>query len=222
MNWLMQNADRIAMLAGRQAAYNLMPMAVGLLLSVPLGRLFNATGRMRSILIALCGALYAIPSLPLLMLLPSLLGTKILNPVNLEVALTIYAVALLAQSCANALASVDPELIDAASSIGYGRMRRFLEVELPQAGPVILANLRVVSASSISLITVGSLTGVESLGSLFLEGYQRDFPLEIITGIIATLAIALAYDLALVWLGNLLMPWKRAERRTSTREENDE
>ena len=216
MNWLMRNADRIAMLTGRQAAYNLMPMAVGLLVSVPLGRLFNATGRMRSILIALSGALYAIPSLPLLMVLPSLLGTKILNPVNLEVALTIYAVALLAQSCANAFASVDPELIDAAASIGYGRMHRFLDVELPQAGPVILAGLRVVSASSISLITVGSLTGVESLGSLFLEGYQRDFPLEIMIGIIATLSIALVYDRVLVWLGDLLMPWKHAEHRTPT------
>ena len=66
--------------------------------------------------------------------------------------------------------------------MGFGTMRRLVRVELPQAIPVIIAGLRVATVSSISLASVGQLIGVSSLGYFFIDGLQRDFPLEIYVG----------------------------------------
>lgn len=209
MVWLADNADLIAGYAALHAWYGVPPLVVSLAVAVPAGWLVNRAGRARSTLLALIGALYAIPSLPLLIMLPSLLGTRILDPINLEVALSLYAVALMIQYCADAFASLDVALLDSADAMGFDRLRRFRDVELPKAGPVILAGLRVVSVGTIALVTVGSLIGVPSLGVLFVEGYQRAYPLEIIVGVVGTMLIAAVFDAALVAAGRALMPWTR-------------
>ena len=95
--------------------------------------------------------------------------------------------------------------------MGYSSLGRFWAVELPLAGPVLLAGLRVVAVSTVSLVTVGVLVGSRSLGYLFMNGLQRSIPVEILSGIVMTVVIALAFDGILVLLGRLLMPWTRAE-----------
>ena len=79
------------------------------------------------------------------MVLPIVLGTRIYDPVNVVVALTLYGLALLVPACVDALDSVDADAVDAAAAMGMGRVRRFLAVELPLAGPAILAGLRVIT-----------------------------------------------------------------------------
>ena len=64
-----------------------------------------------------------------------------------------------------------------------------------------------VSASTLSLVSVGALIGVESLGTLFTEGFARSFPTEILTGVIGTVVLALIFDAVLVAAGRVLMPW---------------
>ncbi|WP_206603414.1 ABC transporter permease [Bifidobacterium catulorum] len=210
MAWLYDNAPVIGGYAAAHAWYSLVPLVVGVVFSVPVGWLVSRAAHGRGMVLAIVGALYAIPSLPLLMVLPSILGTRILDPINLEVALGMYAVALMVQYCVDAFDSVDSTVLQSADAMGFGGFRRFWDVELPQAAPVILAGMRVVSVSTISLITVGSLIGVESLGMLFVEGYQRSFPFEILVGIVGTMGIAAAFDAALVVIGGMLMPWNRA------------
>lgn len=185
------------------------PIVLGLLISVPLGWLANRYRLSRGVLLTLGGILYAIPSLPLFVLLPSILGTKILSPLNVEVALTLYALALMLRTTADALSSVSGDVKLSATAIGFGGFRRFVGVELPLAGPVLLAGLRVVSVSTVSLVTVGSVIGVNSLGFFFLDGYQRSYFAEVWVGIIGTVLIALVFDALLVLAGRLLMPWTR-------------
>ncbi len=71
----------------------------------------------------------------------------------------------------------------AATAMGYGPLRRLVTVELPLATPVIIAGLRVGVVSSVSLASVGQIIGVSSLGYLFIDGEQRDFPTEIYVGL---------------------------------------
>ncbi|WP_331712596.1 hypothetical protein [Agromyces flavus] len=61
-----------------------------------------------------------------------------------------------------------------------------------------------------SLATVGAVIGVQSLGSLFTDGFQRGIQVEIATGIVATIALALLLDWLAVLAGRALMPWTRA------------
>lgn len=94
--------------------------------------------------------------------------------------------------------------------MGYRPFQRFLSVDLPLSIPVLFAGLRVISVSNISLVTVGSLLGIPSLGFFFTDGLQRNFPTEIIVGILGTLVLALLMDVVLVLLQKLLTPWLRS------------
>lgn len=93
-------------------------------------------------------------------------------------------------------------------------MQRFLSVDLPLSIPVLFAGLRVISVSNISLVSVGSLLGIPSLGFLFTDGLQRNFPTEIVVGIVGTLVLALLMDVVLVLLQKLLTPWLRSTKST--------
>jgi osmoprotectant transport system permease protein len=209
VSWLVGNWSQVASYGLLHIWLSIPPIVLGFVLSVPLGWLANRFELTRGALLTIGGILYAIPSLPLFALLPSLVGTRILDPLNVEIALTLYAVALMLRTTADGLASVSGDVKLSASAVGYGAARRFFGVELPLAGPVLLAGLRVVSVSTVSLVTVGSVIGVNSLGFFFIDGYQRAFFTEVWVGIIGTVLIALVFDMLLVLLGRLLMPWSR-------------
>src|SRR5690606_38094501 len=122
----------------------------GFILSLPLGWVAWRYRLVRGPIILLTGLLYTIPSLALLILLPSVIGYSARGEENLVVGLTIYAIAILVRSVADGLDSVDPDIRQAATAVGYGGFRRFWTVDLPLAGPVILAGLRVAAVSTIS------------------------------------------------------------------------
>ena len=106
--------------------------------------------------------LYTIPSLALFIILPTVLGTRILDPVNVVVALTIYAVALLVRATLDAFESVDRGHPAGRRRHGLPPLRRFLQIDLPLSLPVLFAGLRVVSVSNISMVSVGAVIGVGS------------------------------------------------------------
>nr|WP_194717170.1 ABC transporter permease [Microbacterium sp. CFBP 13617] len=196
---------------------SIIPIVLGFLIAIPLGRL-TLTGRFaRGTVITAMSLLYTIPSLPLFVILPAILGTRVLSDTNLIVALTIYAVAIMVRATSDAFFSVSAETKQAATAMGFSAWRRFWQVEFPLAGPVMLAGLRVVSVSTIALVSVGVLIGSENLGYLFTNGKQRNNLEEVGVGIVATLLIALLFDLILVAAGRILMPWARVDRAAQRR-----
>ncbi|HEY8589355.1 MAG TPA: ABC transporter permease [Naasia sp.] len=209
MNWVSNNLDLVLELSLQHLRLAAIPILVGFAISVPLGWLAYRYQLTRGVLLTAAGLLYTIPSLALFMLLPALTGLSVLSEANVVIALTIYAVAILARSVADAFASVDPTVRQAATAVGYSTWQRFWTVEFPLAGPVMLAGLRVVAVSTIALVTVGILVGVQSLGYLFTNGVQRRIVEEILTGVVATMLLALLVDLLLAVLGRALMPWSR-------------
>lgn len=191
-------------------------MILGLIISIPLGWLASRYRVARAILIPLGGILYTIPSLVLLVVLPLILGTVIISPVNLVVALTIYTCALLIRSIADSLASVPENVVAAANAIGYRSFGRFVGVELPLAVPVMFAGLRVATVSNMSLVSVGALVGIGGLGDLMTDGFQRYNTSELITAIVVIVVLALILDGLLVLLGRALSPWAKAARAGAT------
>jgi osmoprotectant transport system permease protein len=188
------------------------PIIIGFLISIPLGWLAHRYKLTRGLLLTLIGIIYTVPSIALLILLPPLIGISVLSATNVIIALSIYAVAIMVRSMADALDSVDADVKQSATAVGYSSWGRFWRVEFPLAGPVWLAGLRVVAVSTVSLATVGIFVGVQSLGYLFTNGLQRNIPIEIASGIVMTVVIALVLDRVLVLLGRMLMPWTRIMR----------
>jgi osmoprotectant transport system permease protein len=208
--WIPRNASLILSLLGQHIVLSLVPVAVGLVLAVPLGWLANRSRAARAVLIPSAGVLYTVPSLVLFIVLPGILGTRILDPINVVVALAIYTVALLVRSVADALAAVPSMVVAAATAMGFRPTRRFVSVEFPLAVPVLIAGLRVATVSNISLVSVGALVGVGGLGQLFTQGFQNNFPTEIVVGVILSLVIALLADALLLGVGRVATPWSRA------------
>ena len=133
------------------------------------------------------------------------------------IALTVYAVAVMVRFVVDGFASVSPAVLDAARATGYGRSGLALRVELPLAGPVLLAGLRVVSVSTVSMVSIGALIGVGNLGRLFTDGLRSDNTAEIVTGLVLIVVIALVFDALLVLAGRLAMPWSVGSRATRGR-----
>ncbi|MFJ6653005.1 ABC transporter permease [Microbacterium sp. NPDC091313] len=210
MSWIVDNLGLIGDLALIHLQQSLIALVIGFVLSIPLGWVAWRYQLVRSGVITITGLLYTIPSLALLILLPSATGWySIISPSNLIVALTIYAVAILVRSVADGLDSVDDGVRQASTALGYGSFRRFWAVEFPLAGPVILAGLRVTAASTIALATVGILVGIQNLGYLFTNGLQRRIIPEVFAGVVAVVVLAIVVDLLLVLAGRLLLPWTR-------------
>ncbi len=221
MDWFLSNSGMVMERAGQHLVLALIPMVLGLVLSIPLAQLARTNATLRSVVLTASSLLYTIPSLALFIILPPLLGTRILDPLNVIVALTLYAVALLVRAALDAFDSVDEDLRQAAVAMGYKPWLRFLQIDLPLSLPVMFAGLRVVSVSNISLVSVAALLGVGNLGMLFTDGLQRTFVTEVVVGIVAILVLALLMDGVLVLLERLLTPWTRAAKAPSDSGRND-
>lgn len=216
MNWVGNNLGLIGELTLVHLQQSLIALVIGFVISIPLGWFAWRYRLVRSSVITITGLLYTIPSLALLILLPVATGWySIVSPTNLVAALAVYAVAILVRAVADGLDSVDAGVRQASTAIGYGSFRRFWAVDFPLAGPVVLAGLRVTSASTIALATVGILVGIQNLGYLFTNGLQRRIIPEVFAGVIAVVVLALVIDLLLVIAGRLLMPWTRGTKTVS-------
>ena len=212
MTWVLANLDVIGSRTLSHLLLAVPAIVLSFALALPLGWFANRYRWTRATMLTTAGLLYAIPSLPLFVVLPTIVGVGVRDRINVIVALTLYGIALMVRSAADALASVDAPVVLSSTAMGYSGAGRFFQVELPLAGPVLLAGLRVVAVSTISLVTVSSLLGVDNLGLLFVDGFQRGIMAEVLTGIIATVVLALVVDGLLVLLGRVLMPWTAVRR----------
>jgi osmoprotectant transport system permease protein len=209
MSWIGDNLGLIWDQLREHLYLAILPVLLGLLISVPLGYLATRFGWLANPLIALGGVLYSLPSIALFIVLPVILGTQVLSTINIVIALTIYTVSLLIRNVIDGLRSVPPEVRQAAVAVGFGPLRRLLTIDLPIAVPVIFAGLRVVTVANISMVSVGAVIGIGGLGELFTQGFQKDFLTPVVVGVVLSLLLALLADLVLVTLQRVLTPWAR-------------
>ena len=190
----------------------LVPVAIAFVVSIPLGWAVVRFGWLRNPLLTLSSIVYTIPSLALLFLMPLVLGTSILDPLNVVIALALYSIALLVRTTSDGLASIDDGIVQAATAMGYKPVRRFFGVELPLALPVVLAGLRVATVANVSLVSVAALIGVGGLGQLFTRGFQLSYAPPTVVGLVLVVALAFVLDLLIVLAGRALTPWDRVSR----------
>ncbi|HVK35998.1 MAG TPA: ABC transporter permease [Microlunatus sp.] len=210
--WIQRNLAMIGQLLVEHVILSIVPVLAAIVISIPLGYLVFRTGRFANFLLALLGVVYAIPSLALFVVMPVMLGTKILNPVNIAAALTVYSVALLVRSVVDGLRSVPSSVNASAAAVGFGRLRRLFRVELPLAMPVIFAGLRVVTVSNIALVSVGAVIGTGALGELFTRGLNSGFLTPILVGLVLSLLLALLFDSIILLIQRGALPWARGRR----------
>lgn len=211
MTWLSEHWSDVLSLTGHHIYLAGLPLLIGLAVALPLGWLARRWSAAYPAVVTVSGLLYTIPSLALFILMPLILGTQILDPINVVVAMTVYTVALLARTVADGLGAVPDEVRNSALAMGMGGLRRFFSVELPMAVPVISAGLRVAAVSNVSIVSIASLIGVSQLGDLLVDGFNRTITGELLTGIIACIVLALVFDVVILLATRVLTPWRRVQ-----------
>lgn len=208
MTWLSNNLGLIAELTWLHLWLVVPALLLAVVVAVPVGYLAVRRPRAGQPVVSGMTLLYAIPSLPLLVVIPAIIGTSLRSNATIIVALAVYGIALLVRTASDAFAAVDTTTRVSARAMGFNSWQMFLRVDLPLAVPVLISGIRVVAVSTISLTTIGALVGIPSLGSLITDGFTRAIVVEVAAGIVMTALLAFVVDVLLVLLGRWLTPWE--------------
>ena len=207
MEWAAKNFDFVLQLSVTHLLISLVPLFLGSVFAFALVRLTPA--KLAGTIGTTFSAIYAIPSLAIFVALPAVIGTSYLGPTNVVIALSVYVAASMFFSTRDAFGQVPKPAVFIARAQGLSPLQLFVHVELPLAIPGLIAGLRVAAASTVSMASIGAIVGVRNLGYLFLDGFQRKIPEEILTGLFAIFLIGIALDIGLMALGKALTPWTR-------------
>ncbi|MET8975027.1 ABC transporter permease subunit [Streptomyces sp. NPDC004539] len=183
----------------------LLPVLAGLVIALPLGQLCVRLKWLYPPVLWVTTVLYAIPSLAFFVVLIDYTG---MTELTVMIPLTVYSLVVLVPAIVDAVRSVPQETLAAATAMGFGPVRRYVQVQLPIAVPAIIAGLRVAVASSISLVSVGTLIGNQgALGNLLHDANIYNRPELAWNSVLTSAALAVLVDAALVGLRTLLTPW---------------
>jgi len=213
VKWLAANWQQLPGLVGDHLELCIPAILLSILIAVPIGWLAHRHRLVGAPLLGAASLLYAVPALPLLVIIPLIFGTPLRSPATMIVALTLYGVALLVRTAADAFAAVDAQARQAAIAVGYSGRTLFWRVDLPLATPVLVSGTRVMTVSTVSLVTLGALIGESGLGVLLTDGFQRGIAAEVAAGIIATVVVALVLDGVVIAAGRALTPWTWPRRQ---------
>lgn len=208
--WVTQHLSEIRDRLTQHIELTLLSVGFGLLIAVPLALLSVRYRRLYGPLIGITSVMYTIPSLALFALLLPVTG---LSTATAVIPLTMYTLLILVRNIVTGLDGVPEEIRDAADGMGYSRLRRLLQVEVPLALPAIMAGIRIAFVTTIGLVTVTALIGQGGLGQLLLDGLNRSFRTPLTVGIVLSLALAVFADLILVAILHVSTPWRRRKAR---------
>ena len=182
----------------------------GLVISLPIGQLCSRLPKFYPPVLGLVTVIYSIPSIALFVLLIDITGE---SETTVFIPLTLYTLAILVPGVVDGIRSVPPNVLDAANGMGYGRVRRYLTVDLPIALPTLMAAVRVAAVSSLSLMSIGATIGnYGGFGDLFILGLRVFDSRLIWLGLISLLVLSVLCDLLLRLVQRLLTPWARTLR----------
>ncbi|MFJ4568946.1 ABC transporter permease [Streptomyces caelestis] len=192
-------------LVGLHLREALLPVAAGLFLALPLAQLCVRFRWLYPPVLGVTTVLYAIPSLAFFVVLIDYTGQ---TELTVMIPLAVYSLVVLVPAIVDGVRSVPQETLSAATAMGFGPVRRYLQVQLPIAVPAIIAGLRVATVSSISLVSVGMLIGNQgALGNLLHDAQMYNRPELTWNSVITTALLAILVDALLVLVRVLLTPW---------------
>ena len=207
--WVSDHRDDILAATRQHVELTAIAVAIGLAVSLPLGLAARRWRRSEAPILGFTGALFTIPSLALFALLVPFTG---LSRTTAEIGLVSFTLLILVRNIVAGLDGVPEEVREAAHGMGFRPLAQLVRVELPLALPAIVAGIRIATVTTIGLVTVTGLIGQGGLGSLIIEGINRDFRTPLVVGSVGSIALAVLADIGLAGAGRLLAPWARGGR----------
>ena len=206
-SWVSQDRGGIATAVAQHVELSLGAVAVGLVVSVPLALVAWRFRLARSPIVAVAGLLYTVPSIAFFGLLQPLTG--FFSATTAEIALSSYTLLILVRNIIAGLDGVTDDVRESARALGYSPSAATVRVYLPLALPSLFAGLRTATVTVIGLVTVAAFVGQGGLGSLITDGFNTNFPTEIIVSLVLSIALAAVADGLIVLLERFALRWNR-------------
>jgi osmoprotectant transport system permease protein len=165
-----------------------------LLVALPLALWLGHTGRGAFLAINSSNIGRALPSLGLIAIFVSLFG---LNDIATILALVLLGIPPILTNAYTGIREVDRDVVEAARGMGLTEWQVLRQVEVPLAGPVILAGVRTSAVQIVATATLAAVVAGGGLGRFIVDGLSvQDYP-QMLTGAIAVAVLTVLTEIAL-------------------------
>jgi osmoprotectant transport system permease protein len=187
---------------GEHLYYTLLTLVIAAVIAIPVGALVGHTGRGGFAVVSLANSLRALPTFGVLVLFASLAGIGLGPPL---VALVVLAVPPILAGTYAGVQAVDRSIVDAARGMGMSEREVLVQVELPNALPLMIGGLRSATLQIIATATIAAYVSLGGLGRFIIDGLSvRNFA-EMAAGSILLALLAVVTDLVLAGLQRALV-----------------
>lgn len=178
--------------------YTALAVLCAALIAVPIGMFVGHTGRGASAVLAVSGALRALPALGVLTWLIITIPRGISWPIiPATIVLVLLAVAPLLAGVVAGFDSVPPDVVFSARASGFSEKQILGAVELPIAAPIIVGGLRSCVVQVLATAVVVAYVGMGGLGRYLIDGLAVQDYARMVAGAIVVTLVALVVDLLL-------------------------
>jgi osmoprotectant transport system permease protein len=179
-------------------------LLISLAVALPLGLWLGHTGKGGLVAINVTNVGRALPAFAVLVIAAqSPLGIG-LKPAL--AALILLSIPPILTNTYTAIREVDPDAKDAAVGLGMSGAQVLRQVEIPASIPLIFAGIRTAAVQAVATATLGGFVAYNCLGTLINEGLAANDQVEIFSGSLLVVALALGTEYGLSALQRLVTP----------------
>ena len=197
MNWyefLLQNRSEVFERMVEHIGLVGASMAISLAIGLPLGVALVSRGKLQRWVIGAANVVQTVPSLALFGFLIPVPWIGGIGASTAIVALALYALLPILRNTCTGIAQVDPAVVESARGMGMTPRQVLWQVQLPLAAPVLLAGIRVATATCIGITTIAAAIGAGGLGVFIFRGLAMVNNQVILAGAIPAAVLAIAAD----------------------------
>jgi osmoprotectant transport system permease protein len=184
-------------------------MAVAIVVALPIGIALGHLHRLGNVAINVSNVGRAIPSFAILVIAFEIFG---LGDIPAFAALTLLAIPPMLTNSYIGVRDVDAEVLDAARGMGMREGRMIFGIELPLATPLIMAGVKTSAVQVIATATLAAIVAGGGLGRYILDGLGQRDDVQVFAGALLVAVLALAVELSLSGLEQILTPRGLRER----------
>ena len=201
--YALDNSDRLLTALQQHLLLVAVPLAIGLLVGLPLGWWSARSRLVSTVMLNSFNALRVIPSLAVLFLAIPFLGLSFWSAV---LALTLLVMPPILISTDVAFRTISPAIREAATGMGMPPDVILKQVEIPLALPVVIAGIKTATVEVIASATLAAFVGAGGLGAFIVLGFAVYNPAILLVGAVPVALLALLAEVGLSGLQRVTQP----------------
>lgn len=192
--FLQEYGGELIQKTGEHFFISIVALLIAIVVAVPIGILLAKTKKAASIVLTTADVLQTIPTLAVLAIMIPIFGV---GKTPAIIALFVYILLPILNNTVLGVQNINPDVRQAAISMGMTKFQLMKDVEMPLALPLILSGIRLSSVYVISWATLASYVGAGGLGDFVFNGLNLYNPIMIVSAAVLVTALALIVDYVL-------------------------